>query len=80
MIHVVLPADLPFTGGITRVEVQAATLKGLMLALEQRFPGLGEHLDSKMAFAVNGEIHQDAWFAPLDEGAEVVVLPKIGGG
>jgi molybdopterin converting factor small subunit len=51
-----------------------------MLVLEQRFPGLGEHLDRKMAFAVNGEIHQDAWFAPLDEGAEVVVLPKIGGG
>ena len=69
MIHVILPADLPFTGGVTRVEVQAETLKSLMLALEQRFPGLGEHLDRKMAFAVNGEIHQDAWFAPLDDGA-----------
>ena len=80
MIHVVLPADLPFTGGVTRVEVEAATLKGLMLALEQQFPGLGEHLDRKMAFAVNGEIHQDAWFAPLEDGAEVVVPPKIGGG
>lgn len=80
MIHVVLPADLPFTGGVTRVEVEAETLKSLMLALEQRFPGLGEHLDRRMAFAVNGEIHQDAWFAALDDGAEVVVLPKIGGG
>ena len=80
MIHVILPADLPFTGGVTRVEVQAETLKSLMLALEQRFPGLGEHLDRKMAFAVNGEIHQDAWFEPIDDGAEVVVLPKIGGG
>eukprot|EP01037_Dinobryon_pediforme_P017571 gene17571-17774_t len=51
-----------------------------MLALERRFPGLGEHLDRKMAFAVNGEIHQDAWFEPIEDGSEVVVLPKIGGG
>ena len=80
MIHVVLPADLPFTGGVTRVEVDASNLKGLIVALEQRFPGLGDHLDRKMAFAVKGEIHQDAWFEALDDGSEVVVLPKIGGG
>jgi len=80
VIHVILPADLPFTGGVTQVGVEAKTLKGLMQALEKRFPGLGDHLDRKMAFAVDGEIHQDAWFAPLPDGAEVVVLPKIGGG
>ena len=80
MIQVVLPADCPFTSGETLVEAKATTVRELINALEARFPGLGAHVDRSMAFAIDGEIHQDAWFTPLPDGAEVVLIPKIGGG
>ena len=80
MVSVVLPADCPFASGETRVEAQAATVRDLINALDQRFPGLGPHVDRTMAFAIDGVIHQDAWFTPLADRAVVVLIPKIGGG
>ncbi len=80
MITVVLPADCPFTSGETTVQTQAATVRELIAALELQFPGLGPHVDRTMAFAIDGVIHQDAWFTPLTDGAEIVLIPRIGGG
>ena len=48
--------------------------------LRARFPGFGEHIDQKMAVAIDGEIHQDAWAAPIGPDSEVYLIPKIGGG
>ena len=36
----------PFTGGQAEFDVAATTLRRLMLELEQRFPGLGEHVEA----------------------------------
>jgi hypothetical protein len=33
-----------------------------------------------MAVAIDGEIHQDAWFSPIGADSEVYLIPKIGGG
>jgi hypothetical protein len=33
-----------------------------------------------MAVAIDGEIFQDAYLAPLRPDSEVVLIPKIGGG
>jgi hypothetical protein len=33
-----------------------------------------------MAVAIDGEIFQDAYLAPLRPESEVVLIPKIGGG
>ena len=49
-------------------------------ALEARFPGLGDYVDRRMAIAIDGEIHQDAWTSPLKPDSEVYFIPKIGGG
>ena len=69
-----------FTGGVEEVEIEAATVRSLIKELDRRFPGLGEHLSSGVAVAIDGEILADAIYEPVPEGAEVHFLPPIGGG
>jgi molybdopterin converting factor small subunit len=69
-----------FTGGLGEFDVAATSVRRLILELEQRFPGLGDYVDRRMAIAIDGEIHQDAYGAPLGAGSEVCLIPKIGGG
>jgi molybdopterin synthase sulfur carrier subunit len=81
MAHVALPADCrTFTGGVAEVDVAADTVRRMILELEARFPGLGDYVDRRMAVAIDGEIHQDAWSSPLKPDSEVYLIPKIGGG
>lgn len=81
MARVVLPAEYrELAGGQAEVEVEASTVRRLIAALEARFPGLGEELDRRMAFAIDGVIHQDAWGAEIGPDSEVFLIPKIGGG
>jgi hypothetical protein len=70
----------PFTGGVSEFVVDASTVREVIASLDLRFPGLGEFIDRKMAFAIDGEIHQDAWFSPVGPDSEIYLIPKIGGG
>ncbi len=69
-----------FTGGIEEVEIRASTVRSLIAELDRRFPGLGEHLASGLAVAIDGEIIADAIYEPVPEDAEVHFLPAMGGG
>jgi molybdopterin synthase sulfur carrier subunit len=69
-----------FTGGISEFDVEADTVRRLIVALEARFPGLGEFVQRRMAIAIDGEIHQDASTEPLKPDSEIYLIPKIGGG
>ena len=69
-----------FTGGVEEVEIEAPTVRSLIAELDRRFPGLGEHLRSGLAVAIDGEIISDAIYEPVPEGAEVHFLPPMGGG
>ena len=81
MARVVVGSECwPFTGGASTFDLEAATVRDLIAALDARFPGLGEFIDKKMAFAIDGEIHQDAWFSPVGPDSEIYLIPKIGGG
>ena len=81
MAHVVASSECwPFTGGASEFDIEAATVRDLIDALNVRFPGLGDFVDRRMAFAIDGEIHQDAWFSPIGTDSEVYLIPKIGGG
>ena len=81
MAHVVASSDCwGFTGGVSEFDVEADTVRGLIAELDRRFPGLGEFIDRRMAFAIDGEIHQDAWFSKIKPSSEVYLIPKIGGG
>jgi molybdopterin converting factor small subunit len=81
MAHVVVAGDCqPLTGGLAAFEVEADTVRRLITELEARFPGLGEHLDRRLAVVIDGEIHQDGWASPIRPDSEVYLIPKIGGG
>lgn len=81
MAHVVVGSECwPFTGGASEFEVEAPTVKAMIAELDARYPGLGAFVDRRMAFAIDGEIHQDAWFSPIGPKSEVYLIPKIGGG
>ena len=69
-----------FTGGRTELEVAATTFRRLVKELDERFPGLGKQVEDGMAVAIDGVIYQDAYAAPLAEGAEIYLIPKIAGG
>ena len=69
-----------FTGGVTELEVEANTVRRMILELDRRYPGLGHQIDEGMALAIDGEIYQDAYLAPLNPDSEIYLIPKIGGG
>jgi molybdopterin converting factor small subunit len=71
---------LRFTGGKTELDVTADTFRRLIRELDQRYPGLGKQVEESMAVAIDGEIYQDAYAAPLKPDSEIVLIPKIGGG
>ena len=68
-----------FTNGRSELEVSATNFRRLVLELEERFPGLGKQVEEGMAVAIDGEIFQDAYLAPLNADREVYLIPKIGG-
>jgi molybdopterin converting factor small subunit len=81
LAKVALPSECrAFAGGAAEVEVAADTVRRMILELNQRFPGLGDYIDRRMAVAIDGEITQDAWGSPLRADSEVYLIPKIGGG
>lgn len=82
MAHVILAGShgREFTGGLAEFDVDATSVRRLILELDRRFPGLGDYVDRRMAIAIDGEIHQDAYGAALGSDSEVCLIPKIGGG
>ncbi len=69
-----------FTGGVEEVQVRASTVQALISALDRQFPGLGAHLESGSAIAIDGEVMADALYEPVPDDAEVHFLPPISGG
>jgi sulfur-carrier protein len=82
MPHVVISGQAArrFTGGAAEFDVEATNFRRLILELDRRFPGLGHQVEEGMAVAIDGEIWQDAYLAPLGPDSEVYLIPKIGGG
>ena len=68
------------TGGLAQVEVEATTVRRLVAALEEMFPGLGDRLSEASSVAINGEIFTDAEFEPVDSDSEVHFLDIVQGG
>jgi sulfur-carrier protein len=82
MPHVVISGQAArrFTGGLSEFDVEANNFRRLVLELERRYPGLGHQVEEGMAVAIDGEIYQDAYLAPLKPDSEIYLIPKIGGG
>jgi hypothetical protein len=69
-----------YTGGVTEFTIEARTLRGIIKAMDEMFPGLGEHLEEETTVAIDGEIHEVAYGHPVAPGSEVFFLPKLEGG
>jgi molybdopterin converting factor small subunit len=60
--------------------LKVASVRELIDALDQRFPGLGAVLREDTAIAIDGEIYPDALLERIEPGSEVHFLPRVGGG
>ncbi len=69
-----------FSDGIEEVEVDGATVRDVITALDSRFPGIGEYLASGTAVAIDGDIIGHALHEPVPEDAEIYFLPAVSGG
>jgi hypothetical protein len=67
-------------GGASTLDVEATSLRRLMTALDARFPGFREAMESRVAVAIDGEIYQNALDVPLTPNAEVCFIQRISGG
>ncbi|WP_350333771.1 MoaD/ThiS family protein [Coralliovum pocilloporae] len=81
MVKVVLWGALTHaTNGEAELDLDVRTVKELLTRLETDYPALAPQLKKGVSVAIDGQIYRDAWFAPIPEGAEVFVLPRMVGG
>tara|TARA_R110002072_G_scaffold4706_1_gene32859 strand:- start:3633 stop:3878 length:246 start_codon:yes stop_codon:yes gene_type:complete len=81
MVKVVLWGALTHaTQGRAELDLEVANVRQLLLALAKAYPALKPQLDKGVSVAIDGQIFRDDWFAPIPNGAEVFVLPKLAGG
>jgi molybdopterin synthase sulfur carrier subunit len=87
MVKVFIPPLLrDVTAGQGEVEVDGATVRQIVTALDTRFPGVRERLceggDLRpgLAVAINGTVSSLGLLQKVAEGSEVHFLPAIGGG
>jgi molybdopterin converting factor small subunit len=79
--RVVLSGNLrQVTGGEAEFRIEARDVRGILKGLVARHPALEPHLEEGIAVAIDGEIHQDAWFSPVGPDSEVHIMPRIAGG
>ena len=75
-----------FTDGQETVEMEGRTVRRLILALDEAYPGLkdalmdGDRFKPGIAVAVNGQVSQLGPLQPLEADNEVFFVPAIGGG
>jgi len=80
MATIHFPGDLSaHTGGLEAVAIAAPRVHELMQAVVLQFPALAPVI-GEMAVAVDGEIHQDAEYVPLQPDSEVHLVPRTVGG
>jgi len=64
--------------GRQEVEIYGpSNIKTLLSALDNAYPNYGWDNSN---VAINGVMYSDAWFQPIKEGDEVVIMPPIEGG
>jgi molybdopterin converting factor small subunit len=81
MARVFLSRDmLSGTGGLDVVTIDAPRVHELIAELVTRFPRLNRDMFVALAVAIDGEIHNDADYLPLNPDSEVHFVPRIAGG
>ena len=80
MAKVVFPDHLlQHTNGEREIDAPVASVRELLMLLEERWPGSAKPL-GKCAVAIDGQIYQDAFLEPLAPDSEVFFMQRIEGG
>ncbi len=66
--------------GLLHVQVPAGSVRAVVRALDERFPGFGTALGAEFAVAIDGEVVHDPWLEPVPAGSELHFLPVVSGG
>jgi molybdopterin synthase sulfur carrier subunit len=69
-----------YTGGVREFEIEAKNLRGVIREMDKLYPGLGHHLEEETTVAIDGQIHETAYFQPVRPGCEIFFIPKLEGG
>ena len=87
MPRVFIPPLLhPLTGGASEVDVEGSSVRQVIAALDERFPGIrerlceGDQLRPGLAVAVDGRMSSVGLLQKVRPESEVHFLPAIGGG
>lgn len=65
---------------MAELEIDAPDVRSLIRALEERFPGIGPHIEENMSIAIDGDIIQEPLLERIGPDSEVHFLPPIAGG
>ena len=87
MIRVLIPSQLhAYSGGLSRVEAQGATVGRVLDDLDEKFPGLKfrvideqDRVRPHMRLFVSGEAARDMG-APIADGDELMIFGALSGG
>ena len=77
---------LQITGGVKEVQIDAANVRQIVAALEERFPGIGQWLQENgrvkpnLAVAVDGVTSGMGLLTKVAPDSEVHFIPAIAGG
>ena len=87
MARVFIPPLLrPLTGGASEIDVEGSSVRQVIAALDERYPGIGERLCEGdqlrpgLAVAVDGRMSSVGLLQKVQPESEVHFLPAIGGG
>lgn len=81
MVRVKLWGSLrSLAGGQEFVEVEATNFKQLLEQLALQHPSLAPQIKRGVSLALDGVIYRDAWFTPISDENEVVLMPYMVGG
>ena len=62
------------------VQVDAGNFKELLDQLSHEYPGLIPQIERGVSLAVDGVIYRNAWFTPISDENEIVLMPYMVGG
>lgn len=81
MAQVHLPQQLlRFSGGEQTLAVAADDYRGLVAALENRYPGIRAAIEQDFAVVIDGDIINDPLLESIPPDGEIHFLHRIGGG
>ena len=86
-VTVLVPASLQtLTCGEARLVAEGHNLRAVIADLAKQHPALadrlqnGDRLGKGLSLSINGDILNTGLITPVDDGAEIAILPQISGG